>query len=77
MLKDALGAPELCSMKGQLVLPAFILFFVSISLLTCRPGWDNIFKYAIIINPAIGNKAHSVLCPRFQPVNDVESLRGV
>lgn len=48
-----------------------------VSFLTCRPGCENIFKYARIINPAVRNKAHSVLGLRFESINDVESLRGV
>lgn len=78
MLKDARVAPELCPVRGQLVLPGFcFVLFVLFRLLTCRFGRDNLFKYTIIISPVIWHKAHGVLCPRLQPVNDVESLRGV
>lgn len=55
---------------------AFASFPVA-SLLTFIPGPDYIFKNTRIINPVLSHKAHSVRSSRLQPLNDVESLRGV
>lgn len=46
-------------------------------LLTFGPGLDNVFKNTRIINPAFSHKTHCVFSPRFEPFNDVESLRRV
>lgn len=41
------------------------------------PGPDYIFKNTSIINPVVSHKVHSVHSPKLQPLNHVESVRGV